>query len=528
MHWRGIYDGIVANGRIWELSDTIALMTSVFHHTEGIGTSLFSTSNAEVIFSTILDDWRLDAYDETTELALLDMFTTLLLKMYHDDGSDRGHFPAGKRCLQATKELATHIMKNDPESMRSRPFLRYSLAQVSIQIWERQAWRTNLATTSDLSGLFLWQRDCNFELDIYVPEPGEQIPSPDYWRIQNVPTKALTVIRNAARDLGDYRLEADCLKHLAVVVEDPTQHLRDLGQLQEHVQHDGEGYLKTLLASYLLAPPTHESKQQFLSSLLAVDQLANRCGIEISPNLLWAKAMITARVMDCSPLENSWVVETLRLAPGLSGYIRDFVQHKLQLDVGGYLAERAMLGDMQRERKKATSAEPDEYHDKIEHYYNKVKQYHDKLEERIQQPSRAKPLGRGKKKERVEPRRYRTHTLAKDKDKGRKRDRDKDTDKDAHRYRHRDRYDDGIYSIKMERERRRTWSDIEKRPKRINGPLPDDPTGTPGSENAPAKSAVFTGNQGVQGEGTKGVEGAGAEGAGADGVVENESGMFCH
>ncbi|KAK0651176.1 hypothetical protein B0T16DRAFT_73808 [Cercophora newfieldiana] len=333
IHWRGIYEAILSGGRIWELRDAISLMSHIVGDAEQISASLFGTSNVETMFSKLLDDWRLESYDEATEMALLDIYVTLLHKM-HIEYSRKGDSSA-VNCLTATKRLANHIMRNDPECMRSRPFLRYALFQVSLRIYEA---RHDKFVTSPPASM-MWAGDPDdFQLEISIPKPGGPIPLPSFWTMKDLPVNTLTVILNGARELGDYRLEADCLKHLALAVEEPQQYLEELTRLQRDIQHDEEGYLHTLLASTTtLVPVTRETWQQVLSSLLVFDKLPNKSGMEISPTLLWIKAMITSWLVEHSRPDDSWKEETKKLAPFLQGPIRRCVED-LGLDLSSVLA----------------------------------------------------------------------------------------------------------------------------------------------------------------------------------------------
>jgi len=341
IHWRGIYEAIHSDGRIWELRDTISLMSHILPHAEDISARLFGTSNIDTMFSKLLDDWRLEPYDEASELALLDIYVTLLHKI-HLEHSRKNDLSAAN-CLAATQQLAGHIMRNDPESMRSRPFLRYALSQVSLQIYEAR--HDRLATTP---GCMMWVGDPDeFQLEVSIPRPDGPIVSPDFWHIKDVSVNTLAVILNGARELGDYRLEAECLKHLALAVEEPRQHLDDLARLQRDVQHDEEGHLHTLLASNSLLPVTPESWERVLSNFLVFDKLPKESGMEISPTLLWAKAMITSQLVRHSRPDDSWKEETKRLAPYLQVSIIQFVEDRLGLDLtsASALAPTSPLGE---------------------------------------------------------------------------------------------------------------------------------------------------------------------------------------
>jgi hypothetical protein len=130
-------------------------------------------------------------------------------------------------------------------------------------------------------------------LPIYVPIGEDSWPPWSGFRIQSIAVNELAVALKHAEQLGDYNLQAACLKHLILGAEVPQPYLTQLAHLQISVQHDVEGHFRTLLSSFLICqtPATAESLRQQLKQLESDRRLP-----ELPPALQWAAKVIISKL----------------------------------------------------------------------------------------------------------------------------------------------------------------------------------------------------------------------------------------
>lgn len=291
----GLYKSLLSDGRIWDVRDIISVSVSALgkKHTwkTFIGADIYSTT----FFSDFLRDWNLEEYDESSYLATLDILATLGQSFISQlrPKLNQQTIEDAKQVLELARRFSTCIKDNNPEHIKSRPYLRWILAEAELV--RHVAGLKNDAASAQKSlrrfpGLTVWLS----ALPIYIPISSEN-PGWCASTLEGNSTDLLHTGLKAAQDLGDYRMEASFLRELACRSEDPTELLAKLGNLQKLTQGDMVGYLQTCLTKYLLAHD--EAQLQALRDELAdfEDQLStppNFARTLENPLMEWCKRMI--------------------------------------------------------------------------------------------------------------------------------------------------------------------------------------------------------------------------------------------
>ncbi|GKZ20372.1 hypothetical protein AbraCBS73388_005684 [Aspergillus brasiliensis] len=80
-------------------------------------------------FHKLMGDWSLHRYDESTYLAILDILVCLSRSMssWSITIPERQDLLTAQRCLQYAQALATCLKENDPQLVKSRPYLQWLL-----------------------------------------------------------------------------------------------------------------------------------------------------------------------------------------------------------------------------------------------------------------------------------------------------------------------------------------------------------------------------------------------------------------
>lgn len=291
----GLYKSLLSDGRIWDVRDIISASVSALgkQHTwrTFIGTDIYSST----FFADFLRDWNLEDYDESSYLATLDILVTLGQSFISQlrPRPNQQTIEDAKQVLEHARRFSTCIKDNNPEYIKSRPYLRWILAEAEL-VRHSVGFRNDAASTQKslrrFPGLTVWLS----ALPIYIPISAEN-PGWCASTLQGNSTDLLQTGLKAAQNLGDYRMEAGFLRELACRSEDPTELLVKLGSLQKLTQGDMVGYLQTCLTKYLLAHD--EAQLQALRDELAdfEDQLSsppNFARTLENPLMEWCKRMI--------------------------------------------------------------------------------------------------------------------------------------------------------------------------------------------------------------------------------------------
>lgn len=261
--WPELYNDLLMDGRIWELSDVLLAMFHFFG-LSGTWERLFDleekkkkTKQSQMIhcLERLLKDWTIDEYDEATELALLTILGEMVYML--DIGSqslsvlqkDRSLTLA--RCKQQAEQCAADIKEYSPHLMNTRPYLQWILVK---EHFDRQQNRSSLYRErrkqwiERAPGLVL-NKWC---LPVYIPvateNPGWPAPDPEF-----PPNESLQWALKTSKELSDYKTQAMLLEELICRVDDPRPLFNELDQLYGHAQGDLIQFYESLTSQYLLA-----------------------------------------------------------------------------------------------------------------------------------------------------------------------------------------------------------------------------------------------------------------------------------
>ncbi|OJZ89395.1 hypothetical protein ASPFODRAFT_216082 [Aspergillus luchuensis CBS 106.47] len=257
-NWHYLYSVLVTEGRIWDVRDL--MLASI--QAEGAANAWNLIFGAELgssnePFRKLMDDWCLHRYDESTYLAILDILVSLSrsLSSWSISIPERQDLLTAQRCLQYAQALATCLKENNPQLVKSRPYLQWVIAEAELE-------RKLLLNTSDLRdhldkypGLTIW-RNC---IPIYLPiktENPKWTAHLDAGRNYDL----LETVLQTAQDLHDYRTEVLCLGELIYRSVNTSERLTRLSDLQKSTQGDHLGYQHTFLSWFLLADSEQDCK----------------------------------------------------------------------------------------------------------------------------------------------------------------------------------------------------------------------------------------------------------------------------
>lgn len=318
----GLYKSLLSDGRIWDVRDIISASVSALGQKHTWKTFIGADIYSSAFFADFLRDWNLEEYDESSYLATLDILATLGQSFISQLRPKLNQQAIGnaKQVLELARRFSTCIKDNNPEHVKSRPYLRWILAEAELA--RHVAGFGNDATSTQKSlrrfpGLTVWLS----ALPIYIPISAEN-PGWCASTIQGNSTDLLHTGLKAAQDLGDYRMEASFLRELACRSEDPTELLAKLGNLQKLTQGDMVGYLQTCLTKYLLAHD--EAQLQALRDELAdfEDQMSsppNFARILENPLMEWCKRMIQSALFRFQEQFTVQLEESQRAARAVAG-----------------------------------------------------------------------------------------------------------------------------------------------------------------------------------------------------------------
>ncbi|KAH7176738.1 hypothetical protein EDB81DRAFT_49620 [Dactylonectria macrodidyma] len=254
-NWEKIYRELLAQGRIWDFRDLFLTAYTCFG-AESANEQFFRSKNA---LDTLLTDWRTTEQDESTQLALLDIVSVMALS----SNVSAEVRPFTEQCLQSANVLGESIMETFPQDVKSRPFLRWILAQSSISA--RRGKRSPFAYDYlfDFPGEAVLPK--HIGIPYYIPIRQEN-PG---WMPPNLPTgssEPLEMVLKASKELNDYDIEASCLKELIVRSHEPATLFDRLASFQKERQQNMEGYLATCLSRYLITKD-EDAKSKLLRDL---------------------------------------------------------------------------------------------------------------------------------------------------------------------------------------------------------------------------------------------------------------------
>ncbi|RFU35427.1 hypothetical protein B7463_g893, partial [Scytalidium lignicola] len=270
--WPELYQSILARGQIWEVRD-IMLSSFFAFGVERTWQNLFNVDiHATDISDSFFADWSVEEYDESTYLAILDILVIMarhLINIGSHALSKAATLTTIKRYLEHARAFALCIKQNNPENIKSRPYIMWILTQETFARWS-----TYLKNKPTFDFLYLDKSpgltlSARLIFPIYIPDMTEN-PG---WPAPYLPERSndlLETALQASRELGDYRVEISCLVELIGRLKDPKDKIAELTHLQKVVQGDMDGYLKTCLSKYLLTSDD-KSRQALLNEFAEIN-----------------------------------------------------------------------------------------------------------------------------------------------------------------------------------------------------------------------------------------------------------------
>ncbi|KAM7190542.1 hypothetical protein V8F20_009675, partial [Naviculisporaceae sp. PSN 640] len=303
--WNKLYHRLLAENRIWDLRDLLVAGGSLF------GSQFFSQCLNASTFPKALDqlyeDWIQPEYDESTALALLDLFTSILI----DSPSSLQDDPKPRLLLEYSESLVESIQTHDPSNMKSRPFIQWIIAKSISEMGDIPE-RPDGLRLRDFSGTVI-RPGRGIHLPVYIPAKPWDNPHWDMFSVRSSPQQrqSLHVALQAARYIGDYRLQAMCLKLLILHTQEPKVLMESLQSLQWE-QGDNEGFLETCLSKYLaVSGENGTTREDLISDFKKIDNILPGNLTQILPvvynsnsfcepkaSLLWARDVVKALLTD--------------------------------------------------------------------------------------------------------------------------------------------------------------------------------------------------------------------------------------
>ncbi|KAK4868046.1 hypothetical protein LT330_007244 [Penicillium expansum] len=274
--WKDIYDDLLMGGRIWEFCDLFNAMLPYLGQFD-TWKALYDAESPEAELNLSLErlqqDWSVDQYDESTELAML----SILVHIAHELGPrSRYGIPNNdkaaniKLCLRKAEFYAAEIQTHSPQLTRSRPYLQWVIAK---ECFDRRL---------NCSSSYRKLRESHFnncsgevigdgQIPIYVPvgptDIGWPAPDPDF-----PPNNTLKWALLTSRELGDYETESMCLRELICREKDPRSLFAQLSKLLRDTQGNNLAHYDTCLSQYLLTD-NDVSRRKLIQEL---EQVANK------------------------------------------------------------------------------------------------------------------------------------------------------------------------------------------------------------------------------------------------------------
>ncbi|KAI0197826.1 hypothetical protein F4808DRAFT_463363 [Astrocystis sublimbata] len=244
--WAMVYHALASEGRVWEFRDIFMAFKQAFGQDRAFD-AFFNTESVKEITQTISSDWETVDYDESTNLALLDIASFLIL----ESDFEKTSLQYFQTCLEHGEKLVESLMGENPAAMKSRPFARWLVAKAAVLSCHAHGNPfSSFGFLNAYPGMQLRQGD-GVHVPIYVPLQAER-PT---WKVPPASREWEDAVQMAlaiAKDLGDYETQVLCLKHLIVRSQEPHQLLEELSELQNSIQNDQDGYLRTCLSKLLV------------------------------------------------------------------------------------------------------------------------------------------------------------------------------------------------------------------------------------------------------------------------------------
>lgn len=352
-----LYKSLLSDERIWDVRDIISASVSALGRQHTWKTFIGADIHSPTFFAAFLCDWNLEEYDESSYLATLDILAIVgqsFISQLRPRPSQQTIKDA-KQVLEHARRFSTCIKDNNPEYIKSRPYLRWILAEAELARHLSGFEDDDAVSTQKSLRRFPGPTFWLSALPIYIPISSEN-PGWCASTLQDNSTELLQTGLKAARELGDYHMEASFLRELICHSKDPKELLTELGNLQRLTQRDMVGYLQTCLTKYLLAHD--EAQLQAIRDELAdfEDQLSsppNFTRILEDPLLEWCKRMIQSALFRFQGRFTVQLEEAQRAAVAVAA---DLPQ-EMKADLSNFSFYERMAGDISLSLQQGDSGE---------------------------------------------------------------------------------------------------------------------------------------------------------------------------
>lgn len=241
---KAVRQQLQTDDRIWEFRDlfvTLCLYDSV----ENAMSAFFGSQSV----TDLVGDWWGPDPDESTLLALLDMTVFVAMAACQ-------HFPRTLEVIEMAEAwisegetLRRSLLNKFPSSIYSRPVLLWIVAKINVSIAKNLP--DPFSYLDQFPGFTIQPRGLQMApiyLPLYVENPG--LPHVDV--LPTTYIQHLQMVLMAAKDLADYQMQCICLKTLLLWSNEPGKWLDQLIVLQNSIQLDRLGCLKTCLSGYIV------------------------------------------------------------------------------------------------------------------------------------------------------------------------------------------------------------------------------------------------------------------------------------
>lgn len=290
--WRGFYQGLLRQGRIWDFRDLfcgLAHATGYENALSGIlGMPTSSTTETRLATQRLIADWT-NALPEdncSNKLALLSVcihIPRMAMSLETSTGRPDADY------LDEFTPLVHSILVHHPAALRSRPYLDWILCRVyqtNVQGTKDQADFAALLSASP--GVFMHDE----LLPMYIPRRDEN-PG---WKLPDAKPEFKDAVRMAlriAREIGDCVIQVAALTILIWISNDPADAFEELGTLLK-LLGDNTGYTRLLISKYLVSttPELRNELKQEVAALLSKPGPLRA----MSPDVAWMVKMLYVKL----------------------------------------------------------------------------------------------------------------------------------------------------------------------------------------------------------------------------------------
>ncbi|KAJ5152061.1 hypothetical protein N7492_010356 [Penicillium capsulatum] len=254
-----------------------------------------SPEENEDIIERLIQDWALEEYDPSTELALLSILVSLAynFERQHFAFAPRQRSKTAQFCLERADACASLIRENSPDLITSRPFLQWRLAKERLERHWGSPPRSADFRENEKLGLDPWGIPISTRKrsrGVVWPPVNPRFP----------PNDVLHAILRVSRENGDCRLEEECLSEMICRSDSPGPLLDQLGELQLS-NGNNIGHLTTCLSKSLLVTDDSSVKRLIRELKQAGSLLCAPPEQDIRLHLRYAESVINGNLHEQLP-----------------------------------------------------------------------------------------------------------------------------------------------------------------------------------------------------------------------------------